>query len=240
MATTESQSVTDLRALDHTQMSRWKKVFIAYLNTKNCSDGLKEKPKLKARVYKMLLGEGGTPTAGSKAYKELFRKRLVSWQKKDRKAYGYLVKACESNESAMEVILDEDNADLPAKDLLEALETRFYQGDIVGVVQAKLAAFHTLAIDSKETVERFINRILAARRELVELGCDYVSKDVHCLGRLKEALLLDERFKATALTLQVNPQMTWDEGVRVLTALDASSTKREANVPVAAAAVATT
>ena len=69
---TESQSVTDLRAFDQTQMSRWKKVFVAYLNTKSCSEGLKEKPKLNVSIYEKLLGEGRAPTAGSRASKTLF------------------------------------------------------------------------------------------------------------------------------------------------------------------------
>jgi hypothetical protein len=79
---TESQSVTDLRAFDQTQMSRWKKVFIAYLNTKNCSEGLKDKPKLNVSVYTKLLDKDKKPTAGSRAHKELLKKRLASGKRK--------------------------------------------------------------------------------------------------------------------------------------------------------------
>jgi hypothetical protein len=180
-----------------------------------------------------LLDENGDETPDSLAYREEAKARVKRWKVKDRKVYGYLVKACEANESAMEIILDEENDEIKAKDLLEALQRRFNQGDIVGVVQAKLSAFNSMNIDSKETAESFINRLLAARRELVELGCPYIDKDVFCLGRLKDSLVKDQRFSQVAMTLKANPGILWEEAVRVITALEATSVKGEEKSAVA-------
>jgi hypothetical protein len=231
----ESSSSYDVPVVEPTQMTRWKKLFTAFLDTKNCSKGLREKPVLSQRVLRQRQGAQGQETERSRQYRAKVTLRAKQWKKKDRKVYGYLVKSCKANESAMEIILDEANERLTARELLVALEARFSRGQIVGVVQAKLAAFNTMEITPGETVESFINRILAGRRELRELGCEYIDKDVFCLGRLKDALLKDPRFEATALSLQVNPQIDWEEAVRVLTAMEATSTRTNTTVAATAA-----
>ena len=227
IAKNSAQETTDLRAIDPDQLSRWKKIFRAYLGTKKCEKGLDPKPELKVDLLRTLQKSNGAETKKSQAYRDLIKKRVKAWKVKDRKAYGYLVKACETNESAMEVVLDEDNDKLSAKELLEALDNRFYQGEIVGVVQAKLAAFNSMEIDSKETAEDFINRLLSARRELIELGCFYIDKDVFCLGRLKDSLAKDQRFQQIALSMKANPQILWEGAVRLLTSMEATTIKGE-------------
>jgi transposase-like protein len=75
------------------------------------------------------------------------KKRVRNWKVKDRQAYGYLVKACESDPSAMEVLLKEDLENASARTLLAELKERFNQEDMIGVVQAKLSAFNSLSGD---------------------------------------------------------------------------------------------
>jgi len=217
-----SSSSSDVPIIDPSQMTRWRKLFDAFLDTKGCAGGLENKPTLSQSVLERLQTPDGGETERSQRYRSRVKTRIALWMKANRKAYGYLVRACKENESAMEIILDEANQGLTALELLQALDTRFSLGRIVGVVQAKLAAFNTMEITTGEKVENFINRILAARRELRELGCEYIDKDVFCLGRLKDALLRDPRFEATALSLQVNPHIKWEVAVRVLTALEAN------------------
>jgi hypothetical protein len=148
------------------------------------------------------------------------KRRLKDWNTLDRKAYGYLVRACKANASAMEVILREELADAKSKDILAALEERFSQADMVGVIQAKLAAFHSTDIDPKERAENFVNRLLERRRELHDLGLAHVDKDVYCLGRLKEALVKDTRFQALALSMRSDPSLKWDQAIKNLMAYE--------------------
>ena len=124
-----------------TRFGEWKFLFKAYLNEKECIDALtKDKPELDARTYGSLLHRDGSDSHASREYARKIKRRLKDWNGLDRKAYGYLVRACKANASAMEVILREELADAKSKDILAALEERFSQAEMVGVIQAKLAA----------------------------------------------------------------------------------------------------
>lgn len=52
-----------------------------------------------------------------------------------------------------------------------------------------------------ETAEEFINRIILTRIKLVDLGCTYIDKDVHSLGRLKEGLSKDPQDRELSMNL---------------------------------------
>ena len=104
-----------------------------------------------------LLNEEGEETEASKAYAKKMSKRLKDWQTLDRKVYGYLVRACEANASAMEVIMREKLEEAISKDILKPLEERFRQADMVGVIQAMLAAFHSTDINPENIVNRLLN-----------------------------------------------------------------------------------
>ena len=71
----------------------------------------------------------------------------------------------------------------------------------------------------------FINKLLAARRELVELGCTYVDRDVFCLGRLKESLTKDTRFQTIGLNLSSTPNITWEDAVKLVTTYEMTISK---------------
>ena len=206
-----------------TRFGRWKFLFKAYLAERKCIKALEQpRPSIDENVFVNLLDEDGDETEESRAYLRIIRVRGRKWDRLDRQAYGYLVRACEPNASAMEVILREELDGALASDILEQLETRFSQADMTGVVQAKLAAFHSTEIDPKESTEIFVNRLLEKRRELHELGLAYVDKDVFCLGRLKESLVRDTRFQTIACTMRSTPNLTWDDAVKQLMAYEAT------------------
>ena len=174
----------------------------AYLAQKDCIHALTApRPEIEVSRYTRLF-VNGRETEAARDYKNEIKAKIRKWKVKDRKAYGLVVQACEDNPTAMEVILDEALANATAKGILEHLEQRFNQGDMVGVIQGKLSAFHSMEIAPNETAENFVNRLLEARRELNDLGEVYVDKDKHCLGRLKESLVRDTRFQQLAFSLR--------------------------------------
>jgi hypothetical protein len=86
------------------------------------------------------------------------------------RAYAYLVGACDSQQSLMEVVYAHAAAvaalpegapgagqDPTASKLLAALVARFSQAKNIGVVQAAIAEFHSLSLASNERLELFIN-----------------------------------------------------------------------------------
>ena len=204
------------------RFGRWRFLFKAYLDQKRCAEGLSRRPAIDEEKLSRLLRRDGSETLDSEAYREVVRKKLKCWKGKDRQAYGYLVKACELDPSAMEVVLREELEDASARTVMACLEERFNQGGVIGVVQAKLAAFFTLEIGPNERAEIFVNRLLEATRELHELGQEYVDKDIFCLGRLKESLVKDTRFQALAISMRGTPNLTFDEAVKQVTAFESS------------------
>jgi hypothetical protein len=106
--------------------------------------------------------------------------------------------------------------DPTAVKLLADLVARFSQAKNIGVVQAAIAEFHSLALASNERLESFINRLTAAMRRLHALGQTDVELNVYCLGRLKESLAYNSRFEQIAMTLRINTRLTWEEAVEML------------------------
>ena len=137
-------------------------MFKAYCEEKKCGDALTARlPKLSAKKLESLQ-ENGAETKASRRYRKRVREAQIAWKLMDRQAYGLLVRACEANATAMEVLLKKGNENLTTVELLEALEQRFTHREDVGVIQAKLAAFNSMEIGPKESVENFVNRILEA------------------------------------------------------------------------------
>jgi hypothetical protein len=100
--------------------------------------------------------------------------------------------------------------------LLADLVARFSQTKNIGVVQAAIVEFHSLALASNERLESFINRLMAAMRRLHALDQTDVDLNVYCLGHLKESLAHDSRFEQIAMTLRINTRLTWEEAVEML------------------------
>jgi hypothetical protein len=167
--------------------------------------------------------------AKAQAYQALVRKRQQAWDRHNDRAYAYLVGACDSQQSPMEVVYAHAAAvaalpegapgagqDPTASKLLAALVARFSQAKNIGVVQAAIAEFHSLSLASNKRLKSFINRLTAAMRRLHALGQTDVDVDVYCLWRLKESLAHDSRFEKIAMTLRINTKLSWEEAVEML------------------------
>ena len=178
------------------------------------------------------LRRAGDPAAVVR-YRKQIRKAATDWDAANLKAYGILVKACTLNSHAMTVVLayPEDTA----YDLLQRLIQRFDQSGMLGVKQAKLAAFNSMVLDN-ETAPEFVDRITRARIDLVGIGCDYIDYDVHCLGRLKEGMLQDPRYKELCLNIRGLPECTWDRALELIYAHEISNppTQAKASAPATA------
>ena len=133
----------------------------------------------------------------------------------------------EGNPTANIIVLDVGHK-ASANTLLSALEKR-YNVNSNNVIQARLAYFNLLTIKNGETAMQFADRIIEARLELKDMGIDetMISKDLHCLSRLKEGLVASSIYKDIAMKLMVETNLTWDETVKSLTILDGSTALRE-------------
>lgn len=209
------------------EMPKWDILLKAYLSTKKVHDALSTpKPAVDQQKLAGLL-RNGAETRESKAYEKEMKGIIKTWDDNDGMAYGIVVRACTLTPSALSTVLE--NPGVSAAGLYAALKDRFNQTDMVGVVQAKLAAFNSMVLADSETAEQFINRLIIARIGLNNLNCDYIDKDVHCLGRLKEGLQQDERFRTLALNLSCATDMTWDRAVKIVTAYEMSNATRLAD-----------
>ena len=88
-----------------------------------------------------------------------------------------------------------DGDGITAKVLYEKLLERFSQKDLTPIVQTELSNFSPMVIASTEKAEESIYWIFLGMIKLLNLGCDYIDKDVHCLGCLKEGLAVNPRFR---------------------------------------------
>jgi len=93
------------------------------------------------------------------------------------------------------VIVIMENRLATAKVLYEKILQRFELRQ-TSAVQARLAEFNSLVIQSDESAEDFIDRILNLKIVLADMGETNISHDVHCLGRLKAGLQNDKRYEA--------------------------------------------
>jgi hypothetical protein len=206
-------------------MAKWDILLRAYLKPKKNADRAldEDRPSPDETKLRRIVRAGGTGSGNQDL--TLFRKQLrlsvKMWYKRNDIAYAALVKAAHYDPSAMTVVLD--NAKATAKELMAKLKDRFDLGQMVGVVQSKLSAFNSMKIATSEKATDFINSIIMAKIDLNSLGCSYIDKDVFCLGRLKEGLLADTRYKDVALNLSCAPDISWDRAVQVVMAFEASS-----------------
>ena len=216
-----SENRNKVPTLDSNGMSKWKFLLKVHLDSKECGLTMDTKRPIKDRSkFLSLKNAQGKHTKKSVEYAQKVKKRAKAWDAIDRKSYAYVVKACEPNATAMEVVLAEENKSVTTKALVTKLIDRFSKANMVGVVQSKLAAFNTLEIQAPEKTEPFMNRVLESRRELLGLGQDYVDLDVFCLGRLKETLMKDKRYVQLAMTLRSNAAVKWTEAVDICSAFD--------------------
>ena len=146
----------EIPIIDTNRFNRWKFLFKAYLGEKKCSSVLtKEIPTTNQVTLVRLTDRDNNETEASRKYRRLVNKKKSDWKTVDEQAYGYLVRACEPNASAMEVILREEMNGVYTSTILEELEKTFSQAEMTGVIQAKLALFHSTEIGPKRVGRKF-------------------------------------------------------------------------------------
>jgi hypothetical protein len=233
--TSSSKDAFKLRPLEPLNMDDWMFHHQVVMRTLGINAAFKEdRPAQDAAKLRGYLG--ADPAAASRPQLVNAREYIVSVKKRQRvwdryndRAYAYLGVACDSQQSPMEVVYAHAAAvaalpegapgagqDPTAAQLLSNLAARFSQAKNIGVVQAAIAEFHSLALAPNERLESFINRLTAAMRRLHALGQTDVDLNVYCLGRLKESLAHDSRFEQIAMTLRINTRLTWEEAVEML------------------------
>jgi hypothetical protein len=231
LSTPSSKDAFRLRPLEPLTMDDWTFHHRVVMRTLGIYQAFKEKrpaqDEAKLRGFLGAVPEVASShqVAKAKAHLALVRKRQRAWDRHNDRAYAYLVAACDSQQSPMEVVYARAAAvaalpegapgagqDPTAVKLLAALVARFSQAKN----QAAIAEFHSLSLASNERLESFINRLTAAMRRLHALGQTDVDLNVYCLGRLKESLAHDSRFEQIAMTLRINTRLTWEEAVEML------------------------
>ena len=200
-------------------MDSWKFLLKSHLSARQCVEVLKNpKPKLRTSVLDSLRTENGEETGNSRRYREIVKKSKEDWERKDRKAYDIILKACKDNESAMNIAQEPDNENFTAKEFLEALDKRFDRSEQASVVQSKERIFNSMELAPTQKVEDFIESLIAARRELVGLGCNYITLESQCKTILQASLEKDPRFSPLGNAFRAQTGTTWQKMVTEATA----------------------
>jgi hypothetical protein len=80
---------------------------------------------------------------------------------------------------------------------------------------------------SNQTAENFIEQLIKARRELVGLGCEYITLEDHCKNLLQEAMLQDDRFRDQANAFSAASDVTWKKMTSEVTAREMNETEKQ-------------
>ena len=140
-------------------------------------------------------------------------------------AFDLLVRGITPHPEAMTVLYE--NATATAGQLWDQVDMRFNDSNLVGALQSKLAQFNSMDIDTaaSERSPSFIGRISRALVEINQSGSGPGSKlslDIHGVGRLKEGLLHDPRYKGICHVLRGQSEIKWAEAVKQLYAFERS------------------
>ena len=84
-----------------------------------------------------------------------------------------------------------------------------------------------MRIASNQTAENFIEQLIKARRELVGLGCEYITLEDHCKNLLQEAMLQDDRFRDQANAFSAASDVTWKKMTSEVTAREMNETEKQ-------------
>ena len=211
--------------LDTKNWSLFKLKLNAYLAMKDNADIALSQPRPKIPSPAELIEVKNEEKRKQKL--KLAKRQIKAWDTADRIAYYAIIEAVDGNPTANIIVLDVGHK-ASANALLSALEKR-YNINGNNVIQSKLAYFNLLTIKSGENAMQFADRIIESRLELKDMGIDesMISKDLHCLSRLKEGLAGSPIYKDIAMKLMVETNLTWDEAIKSLTILDGSIALRE-------------
>ena len=155
-------------------MNTWKFVIKAHIKAKGWMDALgSPRPKIERALL-------NATTEATEKYLAKVETLKNDWDRKNEKVYDYILRCCQENEAAMNVAMESDNVDFTAKQLLDALESRFDRQSLSTLVQKKERIFFNMKIASNQTAEDFIEQLIKARRELIGYGCHYITLEGHC------------------------------------------------------------
>ena len=169
----------------------------------------------------------GRPTEAKEKYLEKVESLKRDWDRKNEKTYDYLLRCCQDSEAAMNIAMDSENSNFTAKQLLEALDSRFDRQSLSTLVQKKERIFFNMKIAANQTAEDFIEQLIKARRELIGYGCNYITLEGHCRNILLEAMLEDERFREQANAFSAASGVTWKKMVSEVTARELNETEKD-------------
>ena len=118
-------------------MSTWKFLIKAHIKAKGWMDALvTPRPKGERAILNATL-QDGERTSESNKYLDKIETLKKDWDRKNEKTYDYLLRCCQENEAAMNVAMESDNVDFTAKQLLDALESRFDRQSLSTLFQKK-------------------------------------------------------------------------------------------------------
>ena len=208
-------------------MNTWKFVIKAHIKAKGWMDVLvTPRPKGERAILNATLKKNGERSEESNKYLDKIETLKNEWDRKNEKTYDYILRCCQDNEAAMNVAMDTESVEFTAKQLLEALESRFDRQSLSTLVQKKERIFFNMKIASNQSAEDFIEQLIKARRELVGYGCDYITLEGHCRNILLEAMLEDERFREQANAFSAASNVTWKKMVSEVTARELNETEK--------------
>ena len=223
MSSKETAHKSRVPMLQKRGIAQWKKKFTGYLRRFNSANLALATARPAANV------QGGEARA--------------LWDSRNNVAISYLEEAVSETENAdgERIVLDAVDEGKTCTEVLTLLENKY---KMVGTkfVRAATKRFNTCVISPTETAESFINRILALKCDLHDLGKE-VDLDDDCLGVLLSSLENEARFEVAAAAISTNEDMNWEKATTILltaelsgdTSTSATSTKEHAksatNIP---------
>ena len=221
---------SDVPRLNPAEYRLWRLQFLACLGAKKCRHVVEdqiESPQPDGDKVVRLRRENRLEDLAK--YLKHIEKLQKTHQDDNAMAYFNLVLACAGDYDAMTLVIMNEQ-DKGAYSLLKKLDARFDDYGQIGPLQAKIASFNAMAIDPKELATHFIGRVTRAQVAIMNSGSgqDY-SLDIHGVGRLKEGLLHDPRYKHICHVIRGQSNITWQEAVDQITAYEQSEALTIAN-----------
>ena len=137
----KSEERVHVNKINPLDMTTWKFLIQAHIKAKGWMDALvTPRPKGERATLNATL-QDDERTAESNQYLDKITVLKQEWDRKNEKTYDYILKCCQDSEAAMNVAMDSENIEFTAKQLLEALESRFDRQSLSTLVQKKIRIF---------------------------------------------------------------------------------------------------
>jgi len=151
-----------------------------------------------------------------------------TWDKRNKICISYLQEAvCESqNTSARLIVFDRNvNRHKSAKQICDILIETFRIKD-ARVIHSELENFAGLKLETNERPISFINRIEEAREKLRQLGRT-LNEEVDLVGRLIAGLEIHADYRALAVGIKLQANISWTEAKNMVRAEDLANPKHQ-------------